>query len=254
MGIIYKVEAPNGKLYIGQTIHNAEKRWKEHIIDANDHKKNHCKLLNASIRKYGPNEFKVTTILECEDIELNSYEQSYIKEFNTLSPNGLNLKEGGSNGKHHDDTKKKISITLKGCDVPIERRLKLSATKNRGNLPMYVIEVRKQGIHIGYRVANHPNGGEKRFINPSETMEHKLHMALEHLKTLDALKKPVQVKTRTLPKYIQHYKHGYCVNYNGVKKCFLSMYDKKENLLQQAIQYLTKQMDMDAVQRLDGSG
>ena len=47
------------------------------------------------------------------DIGLDLSAISYIKNLNSIAPNGYNLKEGGSSGKQHEETKKKISDTLK---------------------------------------------------------------------------------------------------------------------------------------------
>jgi hypothetical protein len=40
-------------------------------------------------------------------------EIEYIKKYDCLVPNGYNLRLGGNSGRHHADTKKKISDTLK---------------------------------------------------------------------------------------------------------------------------------------------
>ena len=37
---------------------------------------------------------------------MNAYEVEYMRKYNTLVPNGYNLREGGNSGKHHEDTKK----------------------------------------------------------------------------------------------------------------------------------------------------
>ncbi len=252
MGFIYKIIAPNDKLYIGQTSKTVQKRWKEHITDAFDLNKNHCKLLNASIRKYGTDDFIIETIIECNDNDLNYYEMKYIDELHSIFPFGLNLKLGGSNGCHLDCVKQKISNSLKNHKVSLESRLKLSASSKPNNLPMYIIEFFKNDIHIGYRVCNHPNGGERKFTNSKESMNLKLDKAIKYLEFLNNLSSPIKSIKRTLPKYIQHYKHGYCVNFNGIKKYFLSKEDEK--LYEKAQEYLKKQMDMEKVQRLDGNG
>jgi hypothetical protein len=36
-----------------------------------------------------------------------------MNKYNTIVPNGYNLREGGNSGRHNDETKKKISETLK---------------------------------------------------------------------------------------------------------------------------------------------
>lgn len=110
MGIIYKITSPSNKVYIGQTINTLEKRWKEHIYDCNDPKKNHCKALNNAIKKYGHSVFKVEIIEECNEIEkLNELEYTYINLYNSIIPKRYNIKYGGGNfGFHSQETKDKI--------------------------------------------------------------------------------------------------------------------------------------------------
>ena len=140
MGIIYKIESPSSKIYIGQTIKTLEKRWKEHLEDAHRIYKDHCKVLNKSIRKYGDDNFKMEIIEECLYEILDEKEIEYIKKYNSQTPNGMNIKLGGSSGMHHEDTKEKISNSLRGRIVSNETREKLSKSTNP-NLPMYLIKL-----------------------------------------------------------------------------------------------------------------
>jgi len=96
----------NNKKYVGQTrSHRLNKnkyrpfgfigRFRDHINECNSNKKNYCKYLNNALIKYGYNNFKCELIIQCDIEELNKYEKYYIKEYNTLYPNGYNLTEGG---------------------------------------------------------------------------------------------------------------------------------------------------------------
>ena len=58
-------------------------------------------------------DFEFKLLIICFDEDMNTYEIEYIRKYNTLVPSGYNLREGGNNGKHHEETKKKISTTLK---------------------------------------------------------------------------------------------------------------------------------------------
>jgi group I intron endonuclease len=109
MGFIYKiVNKINGKIYVGQTRQNLEKRWRQHRkIGSN------CRYLKYAFEKYGINNFNFILICVCFDEDLNHYETQYMEKLNSMVPNGYNLKEGGNSGKHHEETKKKISKTLK---------------------------------------------------------------------------------------------------------------------------------------------
>jgi group I intron endonuclease len=87
----------NDKRYIGQHIGtNFEKRWRQHKS-----KKNKCTGLKNAINKYGIDNFDISIIELCyEDQDaLNNLEIHYIEHFNSLAPNGYNLKTGGANGR-----------------------------------------------------------------------------------------------------------------------------------------------------------
>ncbi len=249
MGIIYKIISPSNRIYIGQTRCSLEKRWKEHIEDAHRIYKNHCKVLNKAIRKYGNKNFVLEIIEECEDKDLDKKEMEYIEKYNSQIPNGMNIKLGGSSGKHHEITKEKISNTLKGRNVSQETKEKLSKTTNP-DLPMYLIKCPK-----GYRVCNHPMGPEKRFISSKKTDEYNLQRALCYLERLNNLEEPLLVKTPLYEKYIQKHKNGFCVKYLSEKpKYFVSRTISNDILYQSALNYLNELKSKSDVQRLNGSG
>jgi len=156
---------------------------------------------------------------------------------------------GGSNGKHHEETKVKISNSLKGKVVSFETRQSLSDTTNP-ELPMYLIKYK-----CGYRVYNHPMGPEKRFISSKQTNEHKLHRALCYLEKLNSLKEPLVIESRLYEKYIQKHKNGYCVKYQSEKsKYFVSKRIDNDILYESALNYLNELKSKSAVQRLNGNG
>jgi group I intron endonuclease len=107
-GLIYEItNKESGAKYVGQTVsHRKNKakfrpfgtigRFKDHISEAiNNTKRKQCSYLNNAIRKYGVEAFEVTTLETCLLSTLNEREQHYIKEHNTLYPNGYNLTKGG---------------------------------------------------------------------------------------------------------------------------------------------------------------
>jgi group I intron endonuclease len=109
MGYIYKItNLMTKKMYIRQTYNDIDKRFKDHFK-----KNSNCRYLKNAFEKYGKENFKIELVLICFDEDLNNFEIEYIKKYNTLVPNGYNLRNGGNNGKHHEETKIKISKILK---------------------------------------------------------------------------------------------------------------------------------------------
>jgi group I intron endonuclease len=118
---IYKIiNISNGKIYVGQAVshilnhkryrpYGHEGRFRCHVSEAFSTKKNQSHYLNNAIRKYGVNDFVVELIECCETEKSDEREIHYIKEFNSLFPNGYNLKNGGSVFTHSDESKKRVS-------------------------------------------------------------------------------------------------------------------------------------------------
>lgn len=111
---IYKITNKiNNKTYIGlTTLKNPHKRINRHF---NKFKHRYESVIWNATQKYGRNNFTVEIIEECTSLkELNKKEIYYIKKYNTIRPNGYNIKNGGEGGGSLDDsTKKKISKALK---------------------------------------------------------------------------------------------------------------------------------------------
>lgn len=88
---IYKIEnLLNGKVYIGQSIH-IERRWQQHC----QHSAN--SVIAKAIQKYGKENFSFQIIEECDESSLNQKEAFYIRQFNSLVPNGYNIEEKQEN-------------------------------------------------------------------------------------------------------------------------------------------------------------
>jgi group I intron endonuclease len=112
MGYIYLItNTVTGKKYVGQTIQNdIQARWNQH---KNPSKASLGYYIQKAFTKYGIDNFKFQIICICFDEACNQMEMEYIKKFNTLAPNGYNLREGGNNSKHHPETNKKKSESMK---------------------------------------------------------------------------------------------------------------------------------------------
>jgi group I intron endonuclease len=118
---IYKItNLTTDKIYVGQAVshilnhkryrpYGHEGRFRCHISEAFSTKKNQSHYLNNAIRKYGVADFVVELIECCEIKNADEKETHYIKEFNSLFPNGYNLKNGGNVFTHSNESKKRVS-------------------------------------------------------------------------------------------------------------------------------------------------
>ena len=182
MGDIYIIKSPSHRVYIGQTIYDYKDRFRDHLYDAFDPKKDHCKKLNRAIRKYGKDQMNVNLIRKCcSQKELDHYEDFYIRIFNSIR-SGYNIKHGGKGGPHTEETKIKISRGVKGIPKPQSMKTNLSKSRNKHGLPMYMIKCKN-----GYRIVNHPvqDGRERKITSSCYTEEEKKNMALEYLTMLN---------------------------------------------------------------------
>jgi group I intron endonuclease len=94
-GIIYKLTSPSGKSYIGQTTKTLDERFEQHS------KSKACVLIHRAIQKYGLENIKKEIIAFADVNYLDDIETYYIVEFNTLCPNGYNIRTGGAKGSRH---------------------------------------------------------------------------------------------------------------------------------------------------------
>jgi len=86
--VIYEIaNSINDRKYVGKTKNNRDSYYGSGI------------LIIAAIKKYGRENFKKEIIEYCKSIdELNEKEIYWIKELNTLVPNGYNIGTGGEGG------------------------------------------------------------------------------------------------------------------------------------------------------------
>lgn len=116
-GIIYKYQSPSGKVYIGQTIDEANRR--KHFLNENLSYAG-IKIDNAR-KKYGPQNFEYEILKVIEEknhnklySELNKYEIYYIGLYDSFK-NGYNMTIGGDGPKGYhltDEHKEKITKFL----------------------------------------------------------------------------------------------------------------------------------------------
>ena len=147
----------NGKQYVGQT-----------TIDSN--KVGHGTIVTEAYKKYGRSKFtydKIITNVNNRNT-LNYLEKFWIKVFNTLTPNGYNIENGGTDKgimnestreklrqlnlgkKMSAETKKKISISLSGENGSFYGRKHTEESKRKigkaslGRIPTFTDEAREK--------------------------------------------------------------------------------------------------------------
>ena len=131
MGYIYRItNTIDGKIYIGQSkCDDIERRWKQHKkVDMNYIGPY---LFNAYM-KHGIDKFKFEIVCICFDSDCDKYEKEYILKFNTLTPNGYNIRFGPTFSKHTEDSKEIIRQKLKDrykTDETMRKNLSLRLNK-----------------------------------------------------------------------------------------------------------------------------
>lgn len=113
-GIIYAIyNKETGKYYVGQTINELNKRWKEHLYEA---RRMNPSPLYKSLRKYGADKFNIRVIEECSSDILDERETYWISEYNSYN-NGYNQTSGaGGQYRISDELKDRISDTMTGVE------------------------------------------------------------------------------------------------------------------------------------------
>jgi len=133
--LVYKIiNKINGKTYIGQTTRSIEDRWIEHCKPANELRS----YISNAIQKHGKENFVIEELSKAvTQEELDALESKLIETHRTMSPNGYNLRMGGSGGALSEEVKLKISMTSKGKKLNEQSIAKMKATK-RTNKHLYV--------------------------------------------------------------------------------------------------------------------
>ena len=126
--------SPSGKTYIGQTTKTVEERFRQH-----QQKNNKCVAIYNAIQYHGWDAFEKNWY-EVPDGDLNKHEELMIEVLGTLSPDGYNLKEGGANGRHSEETKIKIKEKNTGLSRSEETKKKISEANQGSKNSMFGIK------------------------------------------------------------------------------------------------------------------
>jgi group I intron endonuclease len=125
---IYKITSPSGKIYIGQSI-NIERRFRHYKRMVC---KDQVKIYNSFL-KYGVDTHIFEVLELCDTEQLNNRERHYQDLYDSVA-NGLNLlyvKSEHFNGGHSEESKKKISDSLKGRKLSEEHKYRIGLNNSR---------------------------------------------------------------------------------------------------------------------------
>lgn len=127
--------------------------------------------LYSSMNKYGTDKFYMEIIEECNDGDMDSRESYWIKELNTLVPNGYNITSGGKvlcgvnnpfYGKSHKDkTKNKISRANTGR-IATDNERKMRKIINTGKSNPFYGKNHSEETKEKIKTANISNGNYER--------------------------------------------------------------------------------------------
>ena len=231
-GLIYLIEnITDGTRYIGQTLSHRknkgkyrpfgiEGRFKDHISEALcNTKKKQCRYLNNAIRKYGKESFKVTFVKECSKEELDTYEQYYIKEYNSYYPNGYNLTHGGK--------------TLKIIDTENDvEQVTPQMPKKRGGCNERTEETRQKMSSSIKQVFNDESMRKKIMNNTQKQHEQQKFDRFKHLEIdISNIDKYIYERSSNNNKFIR-------VKVNGVQTDFVGKHQTLEELRTKAKDFL----------------
>lgn len=146
----------NGKQYIGQTINKLKQRLAGHIHRS----KNTISLIGQAIAKYGIQNFKLKILYFAKTKEeLNEKEKEYISKFNSLSPNGYNIRIGGDNESYSTEHLEKLRIShntpeyILKCKVKFQNQDFLTSLKEKLKVSLNkpeVIAKKKEAARLNY--------------------------------------------------------------------------------------------------------
>lgn len=133
---IYKISSPSGNVYIGQSF-DLELRF-------NLYSRLKCKrqrALYSSLNKYGYAAHSISIIhflpSDVNQLVIDAYETLYIQLYKDCGIKLLNLKDGGSHGKHCEETKKLISHKITGRVLSADHIKKISENFTGSKHPFY---------------------------------------------------------------------------------------------------------------------
>jgi len=213
-GIIYKISSPSGKVYVGQTVRSFKKRMQEHRQETSC-----CTFIKRAIDKYG-DEMKYEIVEEnVPQEQLDEREIYWIKELNSLAPDGYNLTTGGQSSKEYSQELKDKIRDIKNTQK-IDKDGYMGYVSKICNL--FYPHVRQYGkkVHVSY-------GG-------FQTEEEAIEVLKEYTKDPENF---TAVNNRTRNKVGSVHKH-YGKWVASYKQIYLGMHDTEEEAWKALEKYL----------------
>lgn len=136
--------------------------------------------------KYGPEDFIIEQIIECQAKDVDTMEQHYVALYNTQHPNGYNMSTGGKKTTFCELARANMSAGKVGKRYRHEIERKHDEDEQ---LPKNIAAIRTNGKITGYQVKKFPIGIDKKeYIyktfrnknNPDEALQ----LAIAHLEQL----------------------------------------------------------------------
>ena len=135
---VYVHTSPSGKMYVGQTgKHKPEYRWGKdgagYLYKYEENGNYKQPAFAHAIQKYGWNNFQHEIIASnLTKDEADNFEKLLIEKLDTMNPEfGYNCTEGGTNGSHSEETRRKISKAFKGENHPMYGKHHSEETKRK---------------------------------------------------------------------------------------------------------------------------
>jgi hypothetical protein len=200
-----------GKGYVGQArkyvTRNNQKwghsaRWTRHLWEATQEKRNgYHSLINQAIRNHTKDYWKIEKLCDCLIEEMDELEERYIKELNTMDPNGYNMTSGGTSGSHSTTANEKKLVRNTNFSEQARKNMSEGQTNKKyekktrkheedKDLPKYLTAYRANGKIVAYCVNFQMGINTKERINKTfsviTTVEEALKDAIKYLDDLNA--------------------------------------------------------------------